>query len=186
VEALKSWTRMGGVLIGIREGARFLASSRLGLTTATPKGDEPEGKDDGNGGGDGKEGAPEAKKWEPESTPGTLLRVDLDTDHYLTMGYGATAAVLVYSDLVFDASEKGKNVARYAPADRLRIGGLLWPTAAEKLAGTPYLVEEPVGEGKLVLFADDPNFRLMLRGLRRLFMNAVLFAPYLDAEASVF
>jgi hypothetical protein len=88
--------------------------------------------------------------------------------------------------MVFNASEKGKNVARYAAADRLRIGGLLWPTAAQKLAGTPYLVEEAVGEGKLILFADDPNFRLMLRGLRRLFMNAVLYAPYLEAEASVF
>jgi hypothetical protein len=77
-------------------------------------------------------------------------------------------------------------VGRYAAGDRLRIGGFVWPTAAEKISGTPYLVEERVGEGKLILFADDPNFRLMLRGLNRLFLNAVLFAPYLDSEASVF
>lgn len=125
---------------------------------------------------------PPGDSWVAQRTPGALVRVDLDTAHYLTMGYGSRASVLVNSDLVFTPSCSGTNIARYTDPDRLRIGGLVWPTAAKKLAGTPYLVEEPVGAGKLILFADDPNFRLLLRGLRRLFLNAVLFSPYLEAE----
>jgi hypothetical protein len=198
IEALQGWLRRGGVLVGIRKGAQYLASCDLGLTTAHPKGEKecddealkkaaPGGKDAtqapaGNPGSPSS-GAPE---WRSERIPGALLRIDLDPDHYLSMGYGPSAAVLVYSDMVFNSSKKGANVARYAAGDRLRIGGFVWPTAAAKISGTPYLVEERVGDGKLILFADDPNFRLMLRGLNRLFLNAVLFAPYLDSEPSVF
>jgi hypothetical protein len=190
VEALTSWVKQGGVLIGLRNGARFLASARLGLTTATPKGDDP---GDAEAADEAPSGKPEVKvagppksAWEAETIPGALLRVDLDLEHYLSMGYGPGAAVLVYSDLVLNPSEEGANVARYAPAERLRIGGFVWPSAARAIAGSPYLVEERAGKGKLILFADDPNFRLLLRGLNRLFLNAVLFAPYLESEASVF
>jgi zinc carboxypeptidase len=193
IEALKGWARLGGVLIGVRRGAAFLASCRHGLTTANPMGEEGcEQKTEEDAetkeprGETGAASTTTQEEWLPENTPGSLLRVELSPDHYLSMGYGSTAAVLVYSDLVFNPSKKGSNVARYASGDRLRIGGFVWPTAAKKLSGTPYLVEEPVGEGKLILFADDPNFRLMLRGLNRLFLNAVLFSPYLDSEVSVF
>ena len=187
IEALKTWVKQGGVLIGVRQGAAFLASSRFGLTTATPKGAEevpPEAESPDSA---GKQAAPGGEQaWESELTPGALLRIELDPDHYLSMGYGPNAAVLVYSDLVFNRSAKGSNVARFAAADRLRLGGFAWPSALAKLAGTPYLVEEPVGRGKIILFADDPNFRLMLRGLRRLFLNAVLLSPSLVSEVSVF
>ncbi|MBI4168397.1 MAG: hypothetical protein HY510_00515 [Acidobacteria bacterium] len=198
IEALEGWLRRGGALVGIRKGAHYLASCDLGLTTAHPKGEEEcddkgikESAPGAKGAAPGSGGKPERAssgepEWRPERIPGALLRIDLDPDHYLSMGYGPDAAVLVYSDMIFNPSKKGANVGRYAAGDRLRIGGFVWPTAAEKISGTPYLVEERVGEGKLILFADDPNFRLMLRGLNRLFLNAVLFAPYLDSEASVF
>jgi hypothetical protein len=41
------------------------------------------------------------------------------------------------------------------------------------VAGSPYVVRDRRGAGSVVLFLDDPNFRLFWDGLRRLFINAV-------------
>jgi hypothetical protein len=47
----------------------------------------------------------------------------------------------------------------------------------QKLEETAYLVHEQLGGGNIVLFADDPNFRLFWDGLNRLFLNSVLVMP---------
>ena len=191
IEALRTWVRLGGVAVGVRQAALVLGSSKLGLVPASAgraEHDEEGGADtqtEPRGGTGSVRGEEEAAD-KPLLTPGALLRVDLDPGHYLTAGYGATAAVLVDSDTILRAGEDSRVIARFAPINRLRIGGFLWPEAAEALSGSPYLVEQPVDRGKLILFADDPNFRLLLRGLRRLFLNSVLLAPYLSSEASVF
>jgi hypothetical protein len=62
---------------------------------------------------------------------------------------------------------------RYAPADRLRLAGFLWPEAPARLAGTPALWTERVGSGRVMAFAHDPNFRDLWRGHLALFANAV-------------
>ena len=44
------------------------------------------------------------------------------------------------------------------------------------LKGTSYLIDEANGAGHIVLFAEDPFFRGMTRGLTRQFFNAIAFA----------
>ncbi len=58
------------------------------------------------------------------------------------------------------------------------IGGFAWPDNTEKfLEGTARMVDESVGSGRVILFADDPNFRLIWPSLSKLFLNAILIAP---------
>jgi hypothetical protein len=45
------------------------------------------------------------------------------------------------------------------------------------LEETPFIVHEQIGSGNVILFADDPNFRLFFDGLNRLFLNSVLLMP---------
>jgi hypothetical protein len=71
----------------------------------------------------------------------------------------------------------GEAVIRYAPVARLRMSGYLWPEVPERLAGSPYLWTERVGQGRVIAFAGDPNFRDIWRGLLPLFANAVLLGP---------
>jgi hypothetical protein len=68
-------------------------------------------------------------------------------------------------------------VARYAGADALRLSGHLWPESAERLPGAVFAYEERVGLGRVVLFAEDLNFRAYWRGANRLFLNAVVLSP---------
>jgi hypothetical protein len=121
----------------------------------------------------------ERRREETEPTPGAILAADLDVRHFLAYGYeSGPLPVLVTSDRVLAASPTGANVARIRSADPV-LSGFAWPEAAERLRGAAYLVDEPQGRGRVVLFADDPNFRNFWRGLEKLFTNALLLGPSL-------
>ena len=45
------------------------------------------------------------------------------------------------------------------------------------VAGTAYLTRERMGQGQVVLFANDPVFRGYSLGTQRLFLNAALLGP---------
>lgn len=57
----------------------------------------------------------------------------------------------------------------------LRMSGLLWPEAAWRLANTAWLTREAKGDGQIILFASEPNFRGATRGSGRAFMNAAVY-----------
>jgi hypothetical protein len=121
----------------------------------------------------------ERRREETEVTPGAILAAELDLRHFLAYGYHTSPVpVLVASDRVLAASPTGANVARIRAADPV-LSGFTWPEAAERLRGAAYLIDEPQGRGRVILFADDPNFRNFWRGLEKLFTNALLLGPSL-------
>ena len=68
-------------------------------------------------------------------------------------------------------------VVRLAGESELRLSGLLWPEARQRLADTAYATVESLGRGQVILFATDPTYRMWLPGMQRLFLNAVLLGP---------
>jgi hypothetical protein len=66
---------------------------------------------------------------------------------------------------------------RLAEADQLRMSGLVWPEARERFADTAFATTESLGNGQVILFANDPTFRSWLAAEERLFLNAVLLGP---------
>jgi hypothetical protein len=65
---------------------------------------------------------------------------------------------------------------------RLRMSGLLWPEASERLAHAAYVTREQVGSGQVILFASSPTFRAAAKGTARIFSNAVVFGPGMGAD----
>jgi hypothetical protein len=113
---------------------------------------------------------------------GTILRADLDQEHWLTSGMSAgEVPVILYTDFVFMSKSPVQTVARLADADSLRLSGLLWPEARERWAKTAYLTRESLGKGQIILFAFQPNFRGYFFGSERLLINALLLGPGLGA-----
>lgn len=116
------------------------------------------------------------------AVPGAFVRAELDTEAWLASGYGADLPVLVGSDRVWLAPDgavdaRKRSVARYAQGDALHIAGHLWDENRERLPDAVFLYEERIGRGRIILFAEDPNFRGYWRGADRLFLNAVLLGP---------
>jgi hypothetical protein len=68
---------------------------------------------------------------------------------------------------------------------RLRMSGLLWPEAGQRIANSAYLTQESRGHGQIILFAAQPVFRGSTLGTSRLLLNAMVFGPGLGTRAIV-
>ena len=162
---LGEWVRGGGVLVTLDGATAWISGEKLNLVRMRARRDTVRADD--------QPGAPL-----PAGVPGAIVRVSVDTLSMLTAGVDETELpTLVFSDRIYKEPKDvrpGEVVLRYAPENRLRISGYLWPEVPARLAGTPYLWTERVGAGRVIAFAGDPNFRDMWRGLLPLFGNAVL------------
>jgi hypothetical protein len=183
-EALRDWVRGGGVLVGVGSATRYLADPDLTFTTA-----KLVGPDDGDGDGESymppAEGemmpplvSPEAGEDGPLGVPGAIMRASLDLTHPLTFGYETESiAVLVSGSSFYRPSESGSSPVAFVGAD-LAVAGFTWPENTQRyLEDTAWMIDEPLGRGRVVLFAGDPNYRHLWPSLNRLFLNALLIGP---------
>lgn len=123
-----------------------------------------------------------ARKLRPQ---GAILKIDLDPDHWLTFGCGSAVPVLFNSGYALMAKDPVQVPARLAEANSLRISGLLWPEARERLSQTAWATREAKGNGQIILFLTQPNFRGYFRGSERLLLNAIYLGPGMGTRPTV-
>jgi hypothetical protein len=116
------------------------------------------------------------EKTEPDSVGGVLAKASVDPDHWLGAGVAPSLNVLVRgSDIYTPATmDKAVNVAVFNGADDLVASGYLWEQNRKQLAFKPFVVAQPLGQGHVIGFTQDPNVRAYLDGLNVIFMNAIL------------
>ena len=107
------------------------------------------------------------------------MRITLDTEHWTAFGYVDGANVLVASRNIFTPIklDKGRNVGLYLPEDQVLLSGFTWEATQKQIANKAYLIHQPHGDGHVVAFAEDPNYRGFCDGLNLLFMNSIFFGP---------
>ncbi|MEC8494136.1 MAG: hypothetical protein VXZ39_04390, partial [Planctomycetota bacterium] len=124
--------------------------------------------------------APDAKTldgWRRRFSPaGVILRAEPDPDSWLTGGLppGPLAVPFGGSRVLMPGQ---RPAVRLAPADELRLGGLLWPEARVRIADSAWSTAERVGRGQVISFVHSPVFRGSWRGTARLLGNAVVLGP---------
>ncbi|UCG57162.1 MAG: hypothetical protein JSU70_20135 [Phycisphaerales bacterium] len=117
-------------------------------------------------------------EWQRIFSPaGTFLAGTVETEHWLGFGLPERLPVMFWGSRAFMSKHPVRTVVRLGDEDELRLSGLLWPEAKERIAGTAYATVESVGRGQLILFATDPTYRMWLPAIQRLFANAVLLGP---------
>jgi len=185
LQRLQQWIRDGGTLITMGESTRWATRDEVGLLSSQAElragSDRP-----------APARAPDPERQpidlleaivpqqeNPEPISGAILRTVLDTTHVLTAGAGEEMGVMVSSSRIFTplTLAEGTNVAVYAPLDRLVMSGIVWEDARPQVASKAFLMHQSMGRGRVVAFAEDPNFRGYAEGTQQLFMNAVLLAP---------
>lgn len=183
LDRIQGWIRDGGTVITMAESTRWATSAGLLATTSERRGGRAAGTDAPEGDTPDQpieyldEIVPDDEG--PEGLSGAILRVHLDTDHWLASGTDGEIGVLVRGSRVFSplTLDEGTNVARYGEGDDLVLSGVVWEEAKPQLANKAFLMHQPMGRGQVIAFAEDPNYRAYTEATMLLFMNAVLLGP---------
>jgi hypothetical protein len=185
---LREWMRAGGTLITLGEASRWAASAKLLETPTELRGGKPDVPPSGSSGSSAASDSPpsfdydkaiQPERERPENTPGGILRVAVDQEHWLSSGQDSELQAIVEGNRVFTPIrlDKGRNVGTYAAKDKLVASGLVWDEARDQLAQKAFLIHQPMGQGHLIAFAEDPNYRAFTEATQLLFINAVLLGP---------
>jgi len=147
-------------------------------------------------------------KWQSIFMPsGAMVAGRTDQKHWLTFGsidtlpvlYGnypilmtsdnAQAAVRI-GELTNDPTKETARAINWStmPAGKdinVRMSGLVWPEASQRIANSAYLTREKIGKGQLILFSGEPNYRGSALGTNRLWLNAVVYGAGLGTNQKV-
>ena len=138
---------------------------------------------------------------------GAMVAGRTDQKHWLTFGaidvlpvlYGnypilmtsdnAQAAVRI-GELINDPSKENARAINWStiPAGKdinVRMSGLVWPEASQRIANSAYLTREKVGKGQVILFSGEPNYRGSALGTNRLWLNAIIYGAGLGTNSEI-
>ena len=170
VDRLKAWLNTGGALVAVKGASAFLRSKDVEISKLRPW-EAPKPEDDKD------EAAQRDQRYNEFRVPGSAFRTTINERSYLTYGVPRAPAVMIEgSSAYLPVSHRVDNIVTVAQDDAL-VSGVAWPESLERIAGSAYLVSEPMGRGSVITFADEPHFRLFWRGTLPLFLNAVLYSP---------
>ena len=147
-------------------------------------------------------------KWQALFMPsGAMVSGRVDTEHWLSFGTPSTLPLLYANQpvLMTDGSADavvrvGQLVKNYGNDEaralnwstlpkgydmQVRMSGLVWPEASQRIANSAYLTRERLGRGQIILFSGQPNFRGATRGATRLWLNALVYGSGLGTSSII-
>ncbi len=147
-------------------------------------------------------------KWQSQFMPsGSFLSGRSDQKHWLTFGtnetlpllyanypilmtHGSSEAVIRVGELIDTKSNKEARYINWSsiPAGKdlnVRMSGLVWPEASQRIANSAYLTRQKFGKGQIILFSGEPNFRGSTLGTNRLWLNAVVYGSGLGTNSKI-
>ena len=137
---------------------------------------------------------------------GAIVAARTDQKHWLTFGVNEQLPVLTANAPLFMVKDDAEAVVRYGvnvenkkakasqigwatiPAGNdfyLRMSGLVWPEAAQRISNAAYLTRESKGNGQVIMFGNGPNFRGATKGTARLLLNAIVYGPGLGTQQAL-
>ena len=174
VDDVKAWVKAGGTIVASRQGAEWAAKNITGAL-----------KDKKDDKADDKKVerlayALKGQKDAEDVIGGAVFESDLDITH--PIGFGLVRRSV--------ASNKNSTFTLPVPKDPYAqvavytgsplISGYSSDRRLNEIKGTPMLTAERMGDGAVILFADNPNFRASYLGTERLFLNALFLSKAFD------
>ncbi|WP_394749795.1 M14 metallopeptidase family protein [Spongiimicrobium salis] len=168
LEKIKGWTAKGNTLITIGSASKWAIDRKLVQEKLT------EAKKDSGKTVVRKPYVDAGENIGKESLGGVILKVDLDLTHPLAFGYRDTAIPVYKNNTIWLAPSKNAyaTVGKYDKDPHID-GFITKKNLNEFLKPSASLIVSPIGRGKAILFADNPNFRGSWYGTNKLFLNAL-------------
>ena len=164
-EKLKEWTKEGGTLIGFRSIGRWLKDNELLKMSFKTKKDTAQGisfeqKRNYRG---------------AQGIGGAIFEAKIDRSHPINFGYKNDRIPLFRNSTVFvePSTNSYDNPIQYT--DNPLMSGYISDKNAEMIKNSVPLKIGRLGNGKVIYFTDNTNFRAFWYGTNKLLMNAIFF-----------
>ncbi|MGW9686894.1 M14 metallopeptidase family protein [Flagellimonas sp. 2504JD1-5] len=167
-EKIKAWVEKGNTLITVGTASKWAIDKELVEEKLTKK------EKDSTSTVERRPYVDAPENLGKERVGGVILKVDLDVTHPLAFGYRDTSIPVYKNNTVWLSPSKNAyaTVAKYA--ENPHIDGFVTKKNMEdNLKPSASLIVSKLGSGRVVLFADNPNFRGSWYGTNRLFLNAL-------------
>ncbi|MEQ6123022.1 M14 family zinc carboxypeptidase [Pseudotenacibaculum sp. MALMAid0570] len=170
---IKDWASKGNTLITIARASQWLINRKMVKESLTK---EPKSKDKKK---DKVKRLPYVDASENigrERLGGAIFEIDLDVTHPLGFGYQSSKLPVYKNNRVFIAPSKNpySTVGKYT--NNPHIDGFVSTKNLQTfLKPSASIIVSPIGRGRAILFADNPNFRGAWYGTNKLFLNALFF-----------
>lgn len=189
-EKLRDWVRAGGTLVATKSSAVWAARTLLKAEASegrdsTPKENPEAASDEVDEVVEPTAYVDYEQKRAEQSVAGTIFQAHYDRTNPLLFGYrGDTLPVFSNStSLLSDSDNPFATPLRYT--EEPLLSGFASEENVTKFAGTPAIRAERLGSGTVVCMIDNPLFRGVWWGTRRLFTNAIYFGPILKRTSAL-
>ncbi|NER09050.1 Zinc carboxypeptidase [Muriicola jejuensis] len=175
MEKIKAWAEKGNTLITIGTASKWAIDKKLVAESLI------EEKKDSSAVVERKPYADAGDNLGKESVGGIIAQAELDLTHPLAFGYRKERIPVYKNNTVWLAPSKNEyaTVARYTQKPVID-GFITDKNRDEFLVKSASLIVSPLGRGRVVMFADNPNFRGSWYGTNRLFLNALFLGNHIN------
>ncbi|NKI32882.1 M14 family zinc carboxypeptidase [Croceivirga thetidis] len=167
-EVLSDWIKKGNTLITIGSASKWVIDKEIVKEKII------ENKKDSTKVANRKPYVDAPENIGKEEVGGIILNVDLDVTHPLAFGYRDNQIPVYKNNSVWlkPSENEYSTVARYSK-NALVDGFITKKNTNEFLNKSASLIVSKLGGGRVIMFADNPNFRGSWYGTNRLFLNAI-------------
>ena len=187
---LRTWVAEGGTVIGMGDAAQWVRANTIewvnpedpeAVAAAEAEAAEKKEQEEQEAGETERLSYGDKPDFEAAKViGGAIFSADLDNSHPLGFGYPDRSIFLHKNVEEPMAPTENPFATVIAYADDPVYSGFVSDDNRKDLAGTPALIAERSGNGSVILFADNPNFRGYWYGTNKLFLNALFFSTVFD------
>jgi hypothetical protein len=166
IEKLKTWVKNGGVLVGYKNTAKWLSSSKMiSLQFEKQKMDTIKNISFEN----------KSLKSGAQFIGGAIFEANLDRSHPINFGYKNDKIALFRNSTIFIKADKKSYNNPIQYTSNPLLSGYISKENAKIIKNTVPFKAQKLGRGKVIVFTDNTNFRAFWFGTNKLLMNAIFF-----------
>ncbi|WP_298778126.1 M14 family zinc carboxypeptidase [uncultured Polaribacter sp.] len=166
VEKLKTWVKNGGIIIGYKNTARWLASNKMiSLNFESSKIDTI------------KDVSFEERSLQSgaQYIGGAIFEAKVDRSHPINFGYKNDKIALFRNSTMFIKADKKSYNNPIQYTSNPLLSGYISKENSKVIKNTVPFKVQRLGRGRVIIFTDNTNFRAFWFGTNKLLMNAVFF-----------
>ena len=166
IDKLKTWVKNGGILVGYKNTAKWLASNKMinlqfeKATIDSIKSVSFENK---------------SLQFGAQYIGGAIFEADLDRSHPINFGYKNDKIALFRNSTLFIKADKNSYNNPIQYTSNPLLSGYISKENSKVIKNTVPFKVQRFGKGRVIFFTDNTNFRAFWFGTNKLLMNAVFF-----------